>query len=986
MSNPSNRLAQFRSYSYYHVLAMCDCSATADALAQSQDLGIWEHATETTAVPDDRPLSKNLGRYAPKRLDGSGKYIILINGATDAAYVITDAKWSTATAASAVPGDRATSIAIEGSLRVSEPKGIAFLDQVVQCSVALGVDASQVVFVLKTFFVGHAYDSQIGDFQDHITDVPPINFIAYDVTGSFTEAGGSYEIQFVAASHGATRLPQYGKAVNAMSITAGDSLQATLRKLQDNINSNYESYFACVYSQIDSTDGGPEKDTLLRSLRRVNYVIEVGQEYSDQNGQVKYTVTNQPQQFKNKAGCGDTAQITFPASTSIENAINTIMLMSPQVQADMGRGDTSTGVKYEYKIHTALVSKPVDGADENTLEYTVYYRVERFMVPKTLAYVPAFQTLSQNDDQLKNDPEYDKLRRNIIEFDYMYTGKNIDILEFDMKVNMGMAYLQTATLANTFKSQLERGANRQMQASTQDVNTQSVRFGGANVQTPVFFGSQIKVPNLTNQQNAGTAIQSAYTLSKHASLEVAEASMMITGNEQMLGTTNRTTSPGALVASAVRQPTTNTPDSSDFKDWSYVPAFVKVNIKMPRDNDDFALFTGQSKNGNVNDPGATDYARDFWFDGYYYVYGIEHIFEGGEFKQNLQMIGIPQKSAFDATKANSSREVNITQNVSSCFDNQIGCGPVTPSPNGGAAANTAVPEMPPSGSTAPTNQADSASVNRSANSPSNVRGWDNAPAHIRAAIIDASNRYGVNVVLMAQFAAKESSFNPTAHPTGSPSSAAGLYQFLKGTWNGLVKAGSVIGLSAANGTVTTPGKTPTANDPRFNPQLNAYAGAAFLRDNMKIIGSADAGDLYLAHFLGPNTAAKIINECKANGGNRTITAVLGTQPAADIVKANPTIVSKSTTCVALRNWAATSMAKLLINQPAKAGQTTQVSTAPTAAASAQSRTGTTRTADQPVSAVQNCGVQSAKKETTSCGPTAQAAADKSTKPTANTQK
>lgn len=982
MSTPSNRLSQFRTYSYYHVLAMCDCSATADALAQSQTMDVWEHATPQTMAADERPQSKNLGRYAPKRVEGSGKYIILINGSTDAAYVITDAKWSTATAAAAVPGDRSTSIAVEGSLKVSEPKGIAFLDQVVQCSIALGVDAAQVVFVLKTVFVGHAFDSQTGDFQDTITDIPPINFIAYDVTGSFTEMGGSYDIQFVAAAHGAARLPQYGKAVNAMSLTADSSLETTLRRLQDNINTNYEKYFNCVYSQIESTNGGPEKEAMLKSLRKVKYVIEVGDDYADKNGQVKYTVTNQPQQFKNTSGCGDRAQVTFPASTSIEGAISTIMLMCPQVQSDMSVGDTSTGVKYEYKVHTALKSTPVDGADENTLEYTVYYRVERFMVPKTLSYVPAFQTLGKDSAELKNNPDFDRIKRNIIEFDYMYTGKNIDILEFDMKVNMGMAYLQTATLANTFKSQLERGSNRQMQASAQDMNNQSVRFGGAIVQTPVFFGSQIKMPNLTNQQNASTAIQSAYTLSKHASLEVAEAAMTITGSERLLGTTNITTSPEHVVNGAKRDVSaTNTPSAADFADWSYFPAYVKVNIKMPRDNDDFALFTGQSSTGDPNDPGATDYARDFWFDGYYYVYGIEHIFESGEFKQNLQMIGIPQKSAFDATKNNSSREVDITQNVSSCFDNQIGCGPSTPAPNGGTAANTAVPETPPSGNTNPTNIADANTINDCANTPDNVIGWSKASEAVKAAITSAAQHYGMSVVTMAQMCAIESNFNATAKaPT---SSASGLYQFISGTWNGLVKAGSVAGLTKAD---IVPVSINTAStDPRYNPQKNAYAGAVFLRDNARAIGSFNAGDLYLAHFLGPATAKKVVQNCQTTGGGSLFSSVISRDTFAAIKKANSTIVKDSTTCLDIRTWAANKMANKLTNKPAKAAQTTPPPATATTPATPPAPV-VPRTADQPIASIQNCATQSDKKDVTACGPTAQTVGETTSQPTTSNTK
>lgn len=957
MSTPQNRLASFRSYSYYHVLAMCDCSQTADALSTSTSLGVWEHTTPATQATDNRSTLQDLGPYSPKQIGTAGRYVILINGSTDAAFVIETAKWTTATGASATPGDKGTSIAIEGSVRISEPKGIAFLDQVVKCSVALGVDSSQIVYVLKTFFVGHGFDTNTREeFVDHITDVPPVTFIAYDVTGSFTEAGGAYDMQFVAAGHGATRLPQYSKAVNSMSVTAGKSLEETLSKLQDNINRSYAQYFDCVVEQLkasrsDSTD-------LVRSLRRVKYVIEVGSDYKDSAGETKYTVSNQSQQYKNTAGCGDAAQITFPSHTSIESAISTIMLMSPQVQADMAAGDSATSVKYEYKIHSALLSEQVEGSEQGMIDYTVYYRVERFMTPKTLAYDPAFQVLAQDDSQLQQDERYQTLRRNIIEFDYMYTGKNIDIIDFEMKVNMGLAYLQTATLSNTFKSQLERGPNKQMQPAMQDANNFAVRFGSI-VQTPVFFGSQIKTPSLVNSQNAGHSIQSAYTLSKHSSLEVTDVSMRIVGNEQLLGSTNRTSSPEYVRDSAIRKSTGNTGEAK-FADWSHIPAYVKVRIKMPRENDDFSLFTGQSTTGDPRtDPGLTDYARDFWFDGYYYVVGIEHTFDAGEFTQTLQMLGIPKRSSFEATKETASTEVTLNAGIGTCFDNAIGLAPPTPTPSsptgsGANNSNVAVPNTPPSGDTAPTNRPDSNTVNNKASDPSQVKGWDKASPAVKAAIIEASNRYGVDVVIMAQFAAKESAFNPNAKaPT---SSATGLYQFITGTWNGLVKQGRIVGL------------TPSSPDMRLDPQYNAYGGAAFLKDNAKAINSSQAGDLYLAHFLGPGTAAKVIASDNRTGGSELLVTALGSEATMRISKANPTIVKPNTTVGELRTWAAVSMAKLLKNPVAVAPQRTETAKpAPTSAPQpTPSPTNTQRTADQPMAVAQNSAAQANSANTQPC--------------------
>lgn len=964
MSNPANRLANFRTYSYYHVLAMCDCSETADTLAKSTSLNVWEHATPDTRVEDSRPGSRDLGPYSPKKIPGAGKYLILINGSTDASFVINTAKWTSATGAHAAQGDKGTSIAIEGSITISEPKGIAFLDQVVKCSVALGVDSSQCVYVLKTFFVGQAFNADTHlDYADHITDIPPVTFIVYDVTGSFTEKGGSYEMQFVAAGHGAARLPQYSKAVNAMSVMAGDSLAKTLQRLQDNINENYAKYFNCVYDQIKASSPTDSAD-LLKSLRRVNYVIEVGEDYLDTNG-IRYTVTNQSQQYKNTAGCNDAAQVTFPAHTGIESAISSIMMMSPQVQADMAVGDLNTKVKYEYKIHTALISKQAADAAEGVIDYTVYYRIERFMTPKTIAYDPAFQVLAQDDAQLANDPRYQQIKRNIIEFDYMYTGKNIDILEFDMKVNMGLAYLQTATLANTFKSQLERAPNRQMQPSSQDANNYPVKFG-AIVQTPVFFGSQIRSPNMINSSNAGHSIQSAYTLSKHSSLEVTDVTMKIIGNAELLGTVNATSSPEYVqgTATAEQRAVLNkfaqgATGGANFADWSHAPAYAKVRIKMPRENDDFALFTGQSTTGDPRtDPGITDYARDFWFDGYYYVVGIEHTFADGEFTQTLSMLGIPKRTSFEATKSNAATEVNINSSVGSCFDNQIGEA-VSESGSGATTASVTVPHTPPAGNTEPTNKADANTANSAATDPSQVIGWDTAKPEVKAAIIDASNRYGVSVVTLAQFAKQESSFNPNAKaPT---SSATGLFQFLTSTWNGLVNQGKVFGLNAG------------APDARLDPLYNAYGGAAFLRDNARLIGSDQVGDLYLAHFLGPGTAAKVIAADNRTGGNELLITTLGESATLRIAKANPTIVKPNTTVGELRAWAAKTMAKTLKNPISVAPQ--RKATPPSAAANAPGSTQPSaspdtaqRTAGKSLAVQQNGAVQGAKTDNQPCGP------------------
>lgn len=933
MSKPASRLSAFRSYSYYHVLVMCDSTDTADRLSKSTQLDVWHHATDETRAPDSRPNTPNLGKYSPKCvLDENGKcvgrYIVLIDGSTDASFAINQVKVTSATAASAVPGDLSTSLAVEGSLAISEPKGVAFLDQVVKCSIALGVDNSQIVYSLKTFFVGYTYDEEYGDVPVSITDIPPVNFITYDVTGSFTERGGTYEMMFVAIANGASRLPQYSKAVTSMNFRSGANLKETFDNLQAAIEASYDRYYNCVYKQLDSI-GTPEATALRDSLCKVKYTITVGKPYDTDKS---YIVENGPVQYKNEAKCEGPVSWSFPPNSSIETAIATIMGRCSKVQEDMSKGDAN-GTKYEYKIMSCVKSTPISGSDTDTgkLQYEVVYEVIQTITPNTIANDSGFAKFAQDEDQIRKDPNYDMLRRNIIEFDYIYTGNNTDILEFDIKVNMGLAYLQTATLANTFKGQLETTSTQAQGISSKSAGpAMNGRFvPGAPVQTPVFFGKQIAHPKIINKKDANTAIQGAYTLAKHASLEVAEASMRIMGNDRILATTNRATSAAAMLEGAPK--TTDNHEEAreaDFRYWNYVPAYAKINIKMPRDNDDFALFTGQTSDDGTSTAANADYARDFWFDGYYYVVGIEHVFENGEFTQTLDMISIPKTSAFGSTKG--SNEPTFDVKVDECYDSKTGCGNTPAQTNTTVPSVVAIPEVAPTKPVdhEPFNSQDSKTIIKNATSLSQIKGWDapysgtknGSPERItisnevKNAITRAGADTGVDAMLLAQMCYQESKFDPKAT---NPSSATGLFQFVKSTWQDIPSF-------ASRDPVLTP--TVASNlDARFDPYLNARAAARYVQYNAKIMKSQlgstftpTASDMYLAHFAGPGGSSWIIKADNEKGGMATLTYAYRDHPDAlrKLIRDNSPYIKADMTTRYVRNWAASKLATALINPAA----------------------------------------------------------------------
>lgn len=149
-------------------------------------------------------------------------------------------------------------------------------------------------------------------------------------------------------------------------------------------------------------------------------------------------------------------------------------------------------------------------------------------------------------------------------------------------------------------------------------------------------------------------------------------------------------------------------------------------------------------------------------------------------------------------------------------------------------------------------------------------------AGMRAMFEAAAKMTGVDVKTLAAMCAIESNFNPDAK--AGTSSASGLFQFLTGTWNGMLsKYGAKYGIDP---------RTP-ATDPR----AAVLMGAEFIKENLATLKSQVKGreltntDAYMAHFLGPAAAAKFLNaDPNAIGAD-----VMRGPPGKDPVASNPNV-------------------------------------------------------------------------------------------------
>jgi len=607
---------------------MCEDSSVAQSLQTSTDfikLLINEDPTKITRAGT---------------VPNGGKYVVLINGMVDAHLSISNVEWESLTAANAVIGDQFTSMALEGTMHVREPKGFRFTNYIKESCQVLEKDLIGVVWMLKTIFVGHSDTANVLDktFTDMITNVKPLLFYMTDLSGIFDETGSQYEIKFVGNNDGVARLPQMMRVADGITVNLGGknkdiSLANAMQMLEKKANDIYNNYFDCIsrtyvnainQSQTTKIDKAP--------FSKVLYLITLDAPYDNK---ALYTVTEAPQQVKDGVGkCDDPLILKMGDSATIEEAMREIMSRSKQVKKDTEKD----GQKYTYKITSEIKSgrdvQPFINSlgkarfsgvqSKDQYDFVVVFKVSQFAMVSNDIIKDLLENNKPNglDQQIK-----DKINRNLITFDYIYTGKNIDIISFDIKMQGGLSFLQIITSSdNLYPSNVNLPSRQYVH-----VNSDNVLGVPKTTKTPLFMGLPIKDPKLRNHPDPKSTMNFTSALSTHASLESLEASVTILGNSNLMGIT------GTTDKEQQNKQVLTSDDRDVFPDWGNFPALAKVNIRMPRSNDDLTLMK----------QGTGDYTEEFWYTDYYYVYSVKHMFNEGKFTQQLSLMALPNKSKLD---------------------------------------------------------------------------------------------------------------------------------------------------------------------------------------------------------------------------------------------------------------------------------------------------------------------------------------------------
>lgn len=156
------------------------------------------------------------------------------------------------------------------------------------------------------------------------------------------------------------------------------------------------------------------------------------------------------------------------------------------------------------------------------------------------------------------------------------------------------------------------------------------------------------------------------------------------------------------------------------------------------------------------------------------------------------------------------------------------------------------------------------------------------PEDVAAVILSASEAVGTDPALMLAIAHRESSFRPNV--ASNRSSAVGLYQFTNVTWmRAVMEFGANHGLDdhakhiyrLEDGKMGVRGRAERAQllELRKDPGYASLMAAELVRDNgerlERLVGRpAEVPDIYLAHLLGVQTAAKFLTALKDNPDQR----------------------------------------------------------------------------------------------------------------------
>lgn len=584
-----NVLHQYNSYSYHHFLLIAKDSEAADKLTADSDI-FFKFVTGDEAM-----------------IDGVR---VLVNPLKSVKYIIQELEMNNVVDANLLKSDQTSLVTFSmGSMQILEPHGIDLFNDIYETYKAIGASATSgsAVWMIKTIFVGNK-DVPHSGAVDYITNIRPMAITPVDIVAEYSEGGGKYDMQFVMQMSGAGLMR--GTNSNAITLgtsfklasteTEGATMASALQTLENKINSEYE----LQYKINQASNGGVAQP-------KVKYKINLADHWKDGKYKIKGSA--------DQSDSGDSNDVQFSAKTGerLDQTIGRIMSMCPEFERETV--DDGTGMSYYSMIQTS--QDVLEVTEENG-----YRTVEHFNILRK-------EKSSKTWDQMSSS-EY-------IEYNYLYTGKNVDVLSFDMKMNLGFAFMETV-IANANNSTLGQNPGSSHNQSAIDPP-----LVGTIETTPVRNSKM--ATDATSLHSVEPQYSSMYQqlLKQHVAMETIAINITIAGDPQLFDdlVPSKSAITQALARDYSEQPATT--EQSSMSNWLTKPLLMKINVMMPTD-DKFTSF------------------KPFWYDGLYRVLEVKNIFAGGQFTQEMFLVAhntIPRPIVQDDPQLKQAPEDDVEQNT-----------------------------------------------------------------------------------------------------------------------------------------------------------------------------------------------------------------------------------------------------------------------------------------------------------------------------------
>lgn len=570
-----NVLSRYSSYSYRHVLFVCETTDVMDKIEQMSLHNIVEGTQ----------------RYFS---DSAGDFVMLINGFYDTHYTIESFSVNTRLDQK----DDPTLIATEIELEVKEMFGANLFNDLADISIKFNTDPGGLLYMLKTVFVGFTED---GD-TEYITNVKPVSFVTYRYPTVFDASGAMYTFMGLPNTDGAATMPIYNETSN-MTFEAAESVEYTLKNFQNALNE-------AVQKNKEKVDPSEQNDI-------VEYVIYLDDEYKT----YEYKIDNIKDQFQEDGGYGHT-KLSVGNNERVDKIINLILESSSAVLNDALTGEEAVPGEelyaYTPKIkRTVTVTKETSGRKKYKIVFNVVRHRRQFM---------------RCDGEIKrkpDNPKYVQQINNPLFLSYIYSGSNVDIIDMDMNWEDGMMYLYNIMPQSVLRSKQQSTENEQ--SSDKDKSSTPTKDScnrglATSVNKPTTAARSLTTGKNTEKRFPHETAAYYMATSFITAMQNVQTTVTIRGNPFLHNDFIR------MPSEAENLGQNDANEKQFFNDWEKVPAYTKLDIYFPHSGMSIL-------DENYVPPGYPQDQQlvPFWYQDFYFIEQIDSSFDNGTFTQTLTL-------------------------------------------------------------------------------------------------------------------------------------------------------------------------------------------------------------------------------------------------------------------------------------------------------------------------------------------------------------